>query len=45
MQNLLESIIIIKITFDKNINLTPGMYNMNRILECFIENKKKDLAV
>ena len=34
--NILESIII-KITFDENINLNQGIYNTDTILEYFIE--------
>ena len=41
MRNLLESIII-KITFNKNMNLRQGMYNRDKLLEYFIE---KDLKI
>ena len=38
--NLLESIII-KITFDQNMNLSQGMYHTDKTLEYFIEKKLK----
>ena len=36
-RNLLESILI-KVTFDKNMNLSLGMYTTDKIIECFLKN-------